>query len=102
GVSRSGSTITAGMAMGMSRVAAARFSFLLGVPIIFGALVKTLLDDGALAQLSSQSTVFIVGVLTAFVSGLIAIKFLLHFLGKHGLALFAYYRIGLGILVLVL
>lgn len=102
GVSRSGSTITAGMMAGLDRVAAARFSFLLGVPIIFGALLKTLLSDNGLTEFSSQTGLFVVGIVTSFVFGLLAIKFLLGFLSNHGLAFFAYYRITLGIFVLAL
>lgn len=101
GISRSGSTITAGLLGGMDRLAATRFAFLLGIPIISGALLKTLLDGG-LTEAGSQAGVFAVGTLAAFASGLIAIKFLLKFLAKHSLAVFAYYRIGLGILVITL
>lgn len=101
GVSRSGSTITTGLLMGMDRVAATRFAFLLGIPIMFGALLKTIADN-ALTGFGGELDIFVVGVLSAFVSGMVAIKFLLKFLGRHSLDLFAYYRIGLGILVLAL
>lgn len=100
GVSRSGSTITAGLFMGLDRVTATRFSFLLGVPIIFGALIKVL-SDGGTEAFSNQMSIFIVGVFAAFVSGLLAIRFMLRYLAKHSLAVFAYYRIALGILVLL-
>lgn len=101
GVSRSGSTITAGLFTGFDRVSATRFAFLLGIPIIAGAFIKTALDGG-LGEFQNQADVFIVGMVAAFISGLIAIKFLLKFLSNHSLAVFAYYRIGLGLLVLVL
>lgn len=99
GVSRSGSTITAGLFTGMDRVAATRFSFLLGVPIIAGAAAKVLLGGAALSQIGSEPGVFIVGILTAFLAGLWAIKFLLNYLAKHSLAVFAYYRLGLAAVV---
>lgn len=100
GVSRSGSTITAGMFLGLERVAATKFSFLLGIPIIAGAALATMLDPEVLRQMGDESTVFIVGVISAFISGLFAIRFMLKFLSSNGLELFAFYRIGLGIVVL--
>ncbi len=102
GVSRSGATITTGLFAGMDRVAATRFSFLLGIPIMFGAIMDTLLTKSALSSVGDQKTVFIVGILAAFASGIFAIQFLLKFLAKHTLDIFAYYRILLGILVLAI
>lgn len=99
GVSRSGSTITAGLFAGLDRVTATRFSFLLGVPIIFGALLKVL-ADGGLSSVGDQLGMFVVGITAAFLSGLFAIRFMLRYLSKHSLAVFAYYRIALGLLVL--
>lgn len=102
GFSRSGSTITAGLFMGMDRIAATRFSFLLGIPIITGALVATVFSGGGVDQMREQPWVFIAGVSAALFSGLFAIRFLLKYLNKHTLRVFAYYRIGLGLLVLLL
>ncbi len=102
GISRSGSTITAGLFMGVDRVAATRFSFLLGIPITFGAIVKVLFTQEAFTTVSSDKGIFIAGALAAFVSGIIAIRFLLGFLAKHSLDIFAYYRIALALLVLLL
>lgn len=102
GVSRSGSTITAGLFAGMDRVAATKFSFLLGVPIITGASAKVLLEDSAVSQIGAEPAIFIVGITTAFLAGLLAIKFLLGYLAKHSLAVFAYYRLGLAALTLVI
>lgn len=101
GVSRSGSTILAGMASGMKRVAALRFSFLLSAPIIAGALIKTMVLDGGLSEVANQPALFITGIVTAFVSGLFAIRFLLRYLSNHSLAVFAYYRIVVGIAVIL-
>lgn len=100
GVSRSGSTITAGIFAGLDRVAATRFSFLLAIPATAGAILKTLLDGGA-EQLSNDIGIVLVGIVTAFLSGLFAIRFLIQYLAKHDLAVFAYYRIVLGVFVLV-
>ncbi len=102
GVSRSGSTITVGLFTGLERVAATRFSFLLGIPITAGAVLKVFTGDGVMRQMQQEQAVVIVGVVTALISGLFAIRFMLHYLGKHGLHIFAYYRIGLGILLLLI
>ncbi len=99
GVSRSGSTITAGLFSGMSRVEATRFSFLLAIPITFGAALSVMLESSQFSE-GSELGVLIAGIAAAFASGLFAIRFLLRFLVKHSLAVFAYYRIGLGIIVL--
>lgn len=102
GVSRSGGTITMGLFVGLDRVAATRFAFLLGIPIMVGATGKILTGDAALQQINSETGIFAAGIIAAFVSGLIAIRFLLRFLAHHTLAVFAYYRIALGVLALVL
>lgn len=101
GVSRSGSTITAGMVLGLDRVSATRFSFLLGIPIIFGAAVKKLVFDWSHVAAQVEPTLFIVGMASAFLSGLFAIRFMLKFLSNNGLEVFAYYRIALGLAVLL-
>jgi undecaprenyl-diphosphatase len=100
GVSRSGSTITAGLLLGLDRVAATRFSFLMAIPIVFGATAKILLDPSTQTEVVNNSTIFLVGIAVALVSGLLAIRFLLAFLAKHTLKAFAYYRIVLGLVVL--
>lgn len=100
GVSRSGSTITAGLFMGLDRIAATRFSFLLGIPITAGAVLKVFTEGGVLRDATNQQTIFMIGILTAFLSGLFAIKFMLNYLSKHGLEVFAYYRIALGLILI--
>ena len=105
GVSRSGSTITAGLALGLEREAAARFSFLLSAPIIAGAGLKSFYDlltgvgSGAIA--GGELVIFPVGFVTAAVSGFFCIKILLSFLQKHSTRAFVYYRWALAILVFV-
>jgi undecaprenyl-diphosphatase len=102
GVSRSGSTITAGLFVGLDRTSAARFSFLLAIPITAGACLKVLLSDGAPSTANSSLAVLIAGIAASLISGLIAIRFLLLFLSKHSLRPFAVYRIILGLIVLFL
>jgi undecaprenyl-diphosphatase len=105
GVSRSGATITAGLAVGLQRETAARFSFLLSAPIILGAGLKSILDvrselaSGAMAQ--SDLWVFGAGFITAAASGYLCIKFLLRFLQRHSTDIFVYYRWALAVLVII-
>lgn len=102
GVSRSGSTITAGLFAGLSRLAAARFSFLLAIPITFGAIVKVVLSGDTLQLIGQELGIFAAGIITAFLSGFVAIRFLLRFVAKRRLDSFAYYRFALGGLILLL
>lgn len=101
GVSRSGITISAGLLAGFDRVAATRFSFLLSAPIIAGATAKVVLSPENWSQLTAQPMLYVVGIVAAFISGLWAIRFMLRYLTKHGLSLFAYYRIAVGVLILL-
>lgn len=102
GISRSGSTITAGILAGLSREEAARFSFLLSVPIIFGAGLKKLLDLAFAGELGSQWFILLVGFTSALVSGYLSIAFLLSFVKRRRLYVFAFYCLALGFLGLVL
>lgn len=110
GLSRSGTTIAAGVALGMNREESARFSFLLSVPIIAAALAKKLLLDivvdgealfPAAVQPAQAVALTLAGVATTAVVGYAAISFLLPFVRKHSLAWFAAYTavLGAGILV---
>jgi len=101
GVSRSGITIIAGMSQKLERVEAARFSFLLSVPILMGAGVKKGIDASASALSGNELGLLTAGMLTSAVAGWIVIRFLLRFLQSHGLSLFAYYRFLLAVIVLV-
>ncbi len=102
GVSRSGITITASRAMGFDRVSATRFSFLLSAPIITGATLKVLVGKEALAGMSAAPLLYAAGIIAAFVSGYLAIKFLLSYLSKHGLGVFAAYRVAVGVIILLM
>lgn len=103
GVSRSGITIVTGMMCGLRRDQAARFSFLMATPITFGAALKKSIDlFGSGVPLSpDERTALIVGVLASGIGGWLVIRFLLNFLRGHSLDVFAYYRIALAIVVLV-
>ncbi|MFZ2039010.1 MAG: undecaprenyl-diphosphatase UppP [Minisyncoccia bacterium] len=101
GMSRSGSTISGGLFLGLSREAAVKFSFLLSLPIILGSGLKKLLDIFQSGDLSSVEGPLLLGSIVAFVSGFFAIKFLISFLKNHTLMTFAYYRVALAILLIV-
>ncbi len=101
GVSRSGATMTMGRYLGLNREAAARFSFLLSFPIILAAGLyetKNLLELGGLQVSMSY---LLAGFLASLLSGLLSIHVLLAYLRTADFALFAWYRIGLAVLVLI-
>ena len=102
GTSRSGITITASRALGFDRVSATRFSFLMSAPIITGATLKVLLKPNDLHQMVEVPWLYAAGILAAFATGYWAIKFMLRYLSKHGLAVFAFYRIAVGIIILAI
>ena len=102
GVSRSGATITAGLFRGLTRADAARFSFLLGAPIVAAAGAKGLLDTLTSGLDMGQLGVFAVGLMTSALAGFAAIWGLLRYLQRASTAVFIIYRIGLGIMLLVL
>jgi undecaprenyl-diphosphatase len=100
GVSRSGITMTMGLLMGLTREGAARFSFLLAAPIIFGAaLVKLpfLISNPSIITIN-----FIIGILVSFVIGIFSIGFLLRYVQTNNFLPFAWYRFILGSLVIVI
>ncbi len=105
GVSRSGATITAGLALGFERPAAARFSFLLSAPLIVGAGAKSMWDifkamtSGTIA--SNELILFPIGFLAAAISGYLCIKYLLRFLQNNTTNIFVYYRWALAVVIIV-
>ena len=100
GVSRSGATITAGLALGFERESAARFSFLLSAPLIAGAGAKSMFDLVRKGIAPDEMIFFAVGFLVAALSGYLCIKFLLRFLQNNTTNVFVFYRWGLAILVI--
>ena len=100
GVSRSGATISAGLFRNLDREAAARYSFLLSVPAVVLSGLFELKDIGTGGAASAGAT--LIAALTAFVTGYIAIAWLLRYLASHSLGIFVVYRVVLGLLVLSL
>ena len=100
GVSRAGATILGGMMFGLSRSAATEFSFFLAIPIMFAATGYDLLKSWRLLN-SEDLLIFGVGFVTAFLSALVAVKFLIRFVQTHNFVAFAWYRIMFGVIVLV-
>jgi undecaprenyl-diphosphatase len=101
GASRSGTTITAGLFLGCTRSVAARFSFLLSIPAVLASGIHELkgIDPGVFAF---GTTNLVVGTLVAGISGYAAIAWLLRFLNSNSTMVFVWYRIALGVLLLVL
>ena len=100
GTSRSGSTIIGALLIGVSRVAAAEFTFFLAVPVMFGLSLFKLLQFG-FAFTSAELVTLIVGSLVAFLVSLVVIKFLMGYIKKHDFKVFGWYRIALGAVVLL-
>jgi undecaprenyl-diphosphatase len=101
GVSRSGVTITAGLFRGLKRDTAAKFSFYLSTPIIAGAVAKKMIDILKEHSGIEQLTPFVAGIVTSGIVGYLSIAFLMRYLQTHNTFLFVYYRIALGIVVLL-
>lgn len=99
GTSRSGSTIIGALLIGVSRVAAAEFTFFLAVPVMFGLSALKLLKFG-FAFTSAELIILLVGCITAFVVSLFVISFLMSYIKKKDFKLFGWYRIVLGIIVI--
>lgn len=99
GFSRSGTTIAAGRCLNLKREDAAKFSFFLSAPVILGAVILDLKDS--IGAIMDNFAVFGVGILVSFVVGLLCIKFLMKYLKKHDFKIFMWYRLALGILVIL-
>ena len=104
GTSRSGATIIGGLLLGLERSVAAKFTFFLAIPVMFGAsllkLLKYILKVGFVFNLS-ELLILGVGCIVAFIVSVIVIKFLMDYIRKHDFKIFGYYRIILGIIVLI-
>ncbi|MGE8360201.1 undecaprenyl-diphosphate phosphatase [Pseudomonas sp.] len=99
GTSRSGATIIGGLLFGLSRKAATEFSFFLAMPTMVGAAVYSGYKYRDLFQ-PADLPVFAIGFVTSFIFAMIAVRALLKFIGNHSYAVFAWYRIGFGLLIL--
>ena len=102
GVSRSGATITLGLFLGLRREEAARFSFLMSVPIIAGAGSLKVGEVILQGMDAAQAFLFVVGFVTSAAVGYVTIRFLLNYLTNHSLRAFAFYRFGVAAVVAVL
>jgi undecaprenyl-diphosphatase len=101
GVSRAGITITTGLFLGLKRDQAARFSFLMAIPIIGGAGAKQSLSLLKEPITSNQLLLMLVGLVVAAVAGYFALRFLIQFLTNFSLAAFSYYRVALAVVVVL-
>jgi len=103
GVSRSGATIVTGLATGLNRTTATAFSFYLSIPVLVLASGLRLVKNGdQLGQLPGGAAALVVGLLAAFVTALASISWLLRYISRHNFQAFAYYRIALGVIILLL
>lgn len=100
GTSRSASTIIGGLLFGLSRKAATEFSFFLAMPTMVGAAVYSGYKHRALFENGADIPVFAVGFIASFVFAMLSVRALLRFIASHSYALFAWYRIGFGLLIL--
>lgn len=100
GTSRSGSTIIGGMLFGLDRKVATEFSFFLSIPIIFGATVYELVKSRSDIHVT-DGWVMLIGLVTAFLSAIVCVRWLLRFIANHDFTAFAWYRIIFGCLILV-
>jgi undecaprenyl-diphosphatase len=100
GTSRSGATILGALLIGVDRKTAAEFTFYLAVPVMFGASLLKLVKYGFAFQ-SNELAVLIVGMVVAFIVSMLIIRFLMSYIKKHDFKVFGWYRIVLGVIVLI-
>ena len=101
GTSRSGATIIGALLLGVSRVVAAEFTFYLAIPVMFGASLLKIVKFG-FAFSGIELAILAVGTLVAFIVSVIVIRFLMDYIKKHDFQVFGWYRIVLGVLVIIL
>ncbi len=100
GTSRSGATIVGALLLGVSRKVAAEFTFFLAIPVMFGASLLKIVKFG-FHFTAMESAILIVGMLVAFLVSIVVIKFLMGYIKKHDFKVFGWYRIALGLVVLI-
>ncbi len=99
GVSRSGATIISGRLAGLAPAAAAEYSFLASIPIMLGVTLKLALGESDRQYLVEHLPMLVIGNIAAFITGILAIRFLLNYLSRHDLRVFGWYRLGLAAIV---
>lgn len=104
GTSRSAATIVGGLTQKLTRKTAAEFSFFLAAPTMFAATAKEMYDfyKEGYAFSSDQTQALLLGNVVAFIVAMLAIRFFINYLSKHGLRLFGWYRIAVGLVILIL
>ena len=100
GTSRSGATILGGLIIGLNRSVAANYTFYLAIPVMFGASFLKILKFGLIFT-SKEIIILLVGMITAFIVSIITVKFLLKYIKEKDFKVFGYYRIILGIIVIL-
>ena len=100
GTSRSGATIVGALLIGVSRTVAAEFTFFLAIPVMFGASLLKLVKFG-LSFTGMEVAILLVGMISAFIVSVIVIRFLMAYIKKHDFKVFGWYRIVLGVIVLL-
>ena len=100
GTSRSGATIVGALLLGVSRTVAAEFTFFLAIPVMFGASLLKIVKFGFVFTMH-EAIILVVGMIVAFVVSVFVIKFLMDYIKKHDFKVFGWYRIVLGIVVLL-
>jgi undecaprenyl-diphosphatase len=101
GMSRSGTTIAIGMALGLTRESAARFTFLMSAPAVAAAAVKEALELRSMPPDSAMLGLMAVGLVTSGVVGYLTVKYFLRFLAAHRLDVFAWYRLALAAVTVI-
>lgn len=100
GFSRSGTTIATSRYLKLDKTSAAKFSFYLSAPVVAGAVVLSLIKDD-LSVIAGNAMIFIVGIAVSFIAGMLCIKFLLNYLKKHDFEVFMWYRVLMGLIVII-
>lgn len=101
GFSRSGSTITGARLFNINREDSVKFSFYLSVPVVLGATLLQVLEPNTLTLIMNDINIFITGIIFSFIFGLLTIKLLLQYIKTNDFKIFAYYRLILGIIVIL-
>lgn len=100
GTSRSGATIVGALLLGVSRTVAAEFTFFLAIPVMFGASLLKVVKYG-FAFTSLELAILLTGMIVAFITSMFIIKFLMSYIKKHNFKVFGWYRIVLGLLIIL-
>ena len=102
GFSRSGTTIATARCLKLNREEAAKFSFYLSAPVVAGAVIIKIVKGDMLNLISYNPTIFVIGVVISFLSGILCIKYLLKYIKNHDYNVFMWYRLGISLLALVI